>query len=180
MKYRTDYDLYGKNRWDLKRTLFNSDITMAANSFRDQLLDEFRSRPDMYAMAWIGARKGDRKRGAPTKQQLEAVRAKANIWPRAQNVNNTLAQVLEPGTLSIINGEIRTGTNGLLRPPPHGTASNDGRRRTGTKDGNENTELRFSCWTMAPYVFKPKVVGGVNIVAVQHPFSGSFVHIFPP
>ena len=100
------------------------------------------------------------------------------IFGLAQNLNNIVAQVLEPGTLSIINGEIRTGTNGLLRPPPRGTASNDGRHRIGTKDGNSNTELRFSCWTMAPYVFKPKVVGGVNIVAVQHPFSGSFVHIF--
>ena len=30
------------------------------------------------------------------------------------------------------------------------------------------------------YVFKPKVVGGVNIVAAQHPFSGSFVQFFKP
>ena len=105
--------------------------------------------------------------------------APTTIFGLAQYLNSMLAQVLELGALSITIGICKLQPTASFAPQPHGSASNNGRRRTGTKDGHVHTELRFSCCTMAPYVFKPMVVWVPTLLRCSTRFPGASCMVQP-
>ena len=81
MRYHSDVE--SVHRKDLARTLFNVDIKRAAEAIRDMIFCSFKDDIDgLNAMAWDGAYKASRKRGVPTTDQLDAIRAQTGLPAR--------------------------------------------------------------------------------------------------